>query len=148
MRKFGTHALATVVLIATLSAPCFCQRSPKDTMHANMLAQFCSTFLQAFAPGNDATPYKDNKELIEATRCWNYVSAVMDESSGAHWEIAPPGKDNVPVVGEWHWNASTNEVIKAYMDWFGDHPDKGGEAANVAIKDAGVEKKVYVHTGE
>jgi hypothetical protein len=140
MRKFSV-----VVLIFVLSLGAFAQRGKSATVSADDLSTFCTTYLAAFAPGTGDT-YKDRKELIQSTRCWNYVSGVMDESAGAHWDTSTGM--SAPVVKVWQWDATTTEVIQSFVAWANEHAEHGSDPANIAIKEASVAKKLYVPAHE
>lgn len=133
--------LAGLFLVLFFSLAAVAQRGKAVTVDASDLHGFCTVYLTAFAPGAGDT-YKDRKELVFSTRCFNYVSAVMDESAGAHWDTSTFGD---PVVREWHWDATTTEVIRSFVKWIEDHPDHTSDPANIAIKESAVANKLYVH---
>lgn len=130
--------LVTPILLLTFSLVSFAQRPGTATISAGMLNGFCTTWLTEFA--NDSPKFSSNEALIESTRAWSYVSAIMDETSGAHWNVADEGK--TPDVQRFYWTVSTKEVIQLYVKWFAEHPH-GSEPANMAIKDAGSAAGVY-----
>ena len=138
--------IATIFVVLVISAGLsFAQRGKSETITADVMHDFCVTNLAAFAPGAGDS-YKDRKELIESTRCWNYVSAVMDESAGAHWDTSTGM--GAPVIKAWRWEATTREVIQAFVAWVNDHAGHGSDPANIAIKESAVDKKLYVPAHE
>lgn len=131
------------LLIALLLFPTLlvAQRGRMATISAEQLGHFCGTYVTAFAPGTGES-YKDRRELIESTRCFNYVSAVMDESAGAFWETKESTAAQ-PVVRQWHWVASANEVIHAFVVWLDKNMEHNRDPANIAIKECGVVNHLY-----
>ncbi len=137
MRKW----IAVVLLSVGLYGSAWAQRGNMSTVDADYMHDFCGAFLSATASGAGES-YKDRKELVFSTRCWNYVSAVMDESAGAHWDTSRDGGS--PVVREWKWTAPAGDVIKAFMVWIEKNPDHLHDPANIAIKESAVAAKFYV----
>jgi len=134
-----------IVFVLCLSSVLFAQRGVMVTMNAGRLYTFCKTFQTAFSYDNGSDTYKDRKELVESTRAFNYVEAVMDESNGAHWDVGKIGEVGPPKVREFHWIISTKDMINVFVKWMEEHPENGLDPANVAIKEAGIAADVYVY---
>jgi len=136
--------IISVIFVLCFSSAMFAQRGPMATMDADRLYIYCKTFQTAFPKvGDGDESYKDRKQLVESTRAFNYVEAVMDESAGAHWDVSS-GMEK-PDVREWHWEVTTKEMIYIFVKWIDAHPENRLDPANVAIKEAGVAEGVYVY---
>ena len=132
-----------IVFLLCFSSALFAQRGKLDQMNAERLYQYCKTYQNAFLIDGGSDTYKDRKELVESTRAFNYVEAVMDESNGAHWDTSI-GVEELK-VREWHWEIGTSDMISQFVLWLDKHPENRLDPANIAIKEAGVAIGAYVY---